>query len=183
MPALQPASATAGMLPIAAIGAVLVLVAWGVGAIFGHGRRTALWAAMLTCLAVILWVTIGLTVVTHSGGTGGVNLTPGQEIRRALETGAGAPWMNLVGNVLLFVPLGTVAAMMTRGGFFLRVVTGTGLGLALSAAIEATQYLLGRVADVDDIILNTAGAFLGAFAAALVLSLGGSSGRAERARA
>ncbi|WP_062465210.1 VanZ family protein [Demequina soli] len=175
--------AAESVLPIALVGGVLVLVAWGLGAIFGHGRRTALWAAMLTCLAVILWVTIGLTVVTHTGGSGGVNLTPGQEIRRALDTGAGGPRLNLVGNILLFVPLGTVAALMTRRGFVLRVLTGTALGFALSAAIESTQHLLGRVADVDDVILNTLGAFVGAFAAALLLALGVGSGRSERSRA
>ncbi|WP_062304807.1 VanZ family protein [Demequina subtropica] len=167
-------------LPIALIGGVLVLVAWGLGAIFGHGRRTALWAALLTCLAVIGWITIGLTLVTHDPGTGGVNLDPGQEIRRALNTGAREPWLNLVGNIVLFIPFGTVVALMTRRGIAMRVVTATFLGAALSAAIESTQYLLGRVADVDDIILNTSGAFLGALAAGVVLALGGSDAGRRR---
>ncbi|MDN4476415.1 VanZ family protein [Demequina sp. SYSU T00192] len=173
---------THGALPIALAGAVLVVIAWGLGSLFGHGRRTALWVAMLTCLAVIGWLTIGLTVVTHTGGTGGVNLTPGQEIQRALETGAREPWLNLVGNIVLFIPFGTVAALLTRSGLVLRVLTGTALGFALSACIEATQYLLGRVADVDDIILNTSGAFLGALAAALVLALGAGDPSSRRGR-
>lgn len=176
-------SSTYGVLPIAVGGALLVLVAWGLGAIFGHGRRTALWVAMLTCLAVILWLTVGLTLVTHAGGTGGVNLTPGQEIRRALDTGAREPWMNLVGNVILFIPFGTVVALLTRTGAFLRVLTGTVLGFALSVSIETVQYLLGRVADVDDVILNTAGAFLGALAAAVVLALGQPSRRDDAGEA
>ncbi|WP_062389712.1 VanZ family protein [Demequina iriomotensis] len=171
-----------GALPIAVVGGVLVLVAWGLGSLFGHGRRTALWAALLTCLAVIGWITIGLTLATHDPGTGGVNLDPGQEIRRALETGAGGPRLNLIGNIVLFIPFGTVVALMTPRGFALRVLTATFLGAALSTAIESTQYLLGRVADVDDVILNTAGAFLGALAAGIVLALGDSdAGRRRRA--
>ncbi|SEJ63346.1 VanZ family protein [Demequina mangrovi] len=171
----------AGMaLPIALIGGVLVLIAWGLGALFGHGRRTALWVALLTCLAVIGWITIGLTLVTHDPGTGGVNLDPGQEIRRAITTGAREPWLNLVGNIVLFLPFGTVVALLTQRGFVLRVLTATFLGAALSTAIESTQYLLGRVADVDDIILNTAGAFLGALAAGIVLALGDSAAEGRR---
>ena len=157
---------TEGALPIALVGAVLVALAWGVGAIFGHGRRTAAWEALLTCLAVIGWITIGLTVVQGDLGTGTVNLHWGQEIRRALDSGASAPWTNLVGNIVLFVPFGAVVALLVRGGALRRIATATVLAAALSVSIEAVQLLLGRVADVDDVVLNTGGALLGALVAA-----------------
>ena len=35
------------------------------------------------------------------------------------------------------------------------------LGLGASTAIESIQYFIGRSADVDDVLLNTAGALLG----------------------
>lgn len=75
-------------------------------------------------------------------------------------------------NVLLFVPL----------GFFLRVLGGRGIlvaglaGLAVSGFVELTQ-LTGvwglypcayRVFDVDDLVLNTAGALLGSVLALVV---------------
>lgn len=75
-------------------------------------------------------------------------------------------------NVLLFVPL----------GFFLRVLGGRGIvaagfgGVALSTFVELTQ-LTGvwglyscayRVFDVDDIVLNTAGALIGSVVAFIV---------------
>lgn len=166
------ATGTEGALPIALGGAVLMLVAWGVGTAFGHGRRAALWAALATCLAVIGWITIGLSIPNADPGSGGVNLTVFQEIQRALDTGAREPWMNLIGNVVLFAPLGAVVATMTRRGWALRVLTATFLAGALSALIEAVQFVLGRVADVDDVILNTAGALIGAVIAATVIELG-----------
>lgn len=74
-------------------------------------------------------------------------------------------------NVLLFIPVGILAVRWARAN----VLTGTLLGLALSLAIEATQYtgIWGvytcayRVADVDDLIVNTSGAFLGTLLAYL----------------
>lgn len=80
--------------------------------------------------------------------------------------------LQLLLNVLLFLPL----------GFFLRVLGGRGIltaflvGLGLSAFIETTQ-LTGvwglypcayRVFDVDDMLTNTTGALLGSLAALVV---------------
>lgn len=72
------------------------------------------------------------------------------------------PWLNLVGNIGLFVPLGYVAY---RGS----VVKAAAWGLACSLAIEVSQYVwaLG-FSDTDDLIFNTAGAWLGAWAASRI---------------
>lgn len=74
-------------------------------------------------------------------------------------------------NIILFMPLGILAVRWLRGNIF----TGVLLGFAVSLAIELTQYtgIYGlytcayRVADVDDLITNTAGALLGAIIAYL----------------
>ncbi|WP_423300064.1 VanZ family protein [Glutamicibacter nicotianae] len=74
-------------------------------------------------------------------------------------------------NVILFMPLGILAVRWLRGN----IITGVLLGFAASLAIELTQYtgIWGlytcayRVADVDDLITNTAGALLGAVIAYL----------------
>ncbi len=161
---------TEGALPLAAVGALLVALVWAVSAAMGRTGRPALWAALVVSLAVIGWITIGLTLARPHSGTAGLNLTLFQEINRALDTGATRPWVNLVGNVVMFVPFGALVASLVRRGFVARVVAATGLAVALSAAIEASQYMLGRVADVDDVVLNTAGAFLGAVVAAGVAS-------------
>ncbi len=158
----------AGAFAIVVVGAIVAVVAGAVGAFWGRAGRAALWVALAVSLAVIGWVTIGLTLVGGYGNGGGVNLSIGQEIERALRTGNVHVWLNVVGNVLMFMPLGATVTWLTRGHVVLRVLTATFLGGALSVAIECTQYVLGRVADVDDIILNTFGALLGSlFALAL----------------
>lgn len=81
--------------------------------------------------------------------------------------------MQVVLNVVLFVPFGILARGMTHRG----VALTTAAGLGLSLLIEATQYtgVWGlypcgfRVADVDDLMTNTAGALIGALLAPLVV--------------
>lgn len=65
-----------------------------------------------------------------------------------------------VGNLIWFVPLGMYARYRNakRG-----ILWAALLGLALSLFIETMQYLFGTgISELDDLILNTAGAVLGA---------------------
>ncbi|MFV0287685.1 MAG: VanZ family protein [Demequina sp.] len=158
-----------------ALGAVVTAV---VGARGGRSRRTALWGGLLLSLALIGMLTLASLVGDDFDGAQGVNLVPFQEIQRGLDSRGSTPWFNLVGNVLLFIPFGAAVASLARTGFLGRVVYGTLLGGLLSTGIELTQYWGGRVADIDDIILNTAGALLGALLAATVAGLAASHRRA-----
>lgn len=65
---------------------------------------------------------------------------------------------NVIGNMLLFMPYGFFAA------YYLKLKKPTiviALSLLVSFTIETTQLLIGRVFDIDDIILNFIGAILG----------------------
>ncbi|MGC3953786.1 MAG: VanZ family protein [Propionicimonas sp.] len=92
------------------------------------------------------------------------------DIREAIAAAGRLTWRNrallqAAFNVLLFVPLGYFLRVLARRG----IVLATLAGLAISAAIEFTQrtglwglyHCAYRVFDVDDLMLNTAGAFLG----------------------
>ena len=132
------------------LGAALVL-----GAVAYGRARWLLWLALAASVGVIAWLTLVLTF-GDAGGTG-LNLELFREIRRALN-GGGSGHLNLVGNVLMFVPVGALVAWLARRA---RVLTATGVGLLLSVGIEATQLGLGRVGDIDDVVLNAAGAAVG----------------------
>ena len=68
----------------------------------------------------------------------------------------------------MFVPLGFLGFFALRPQVGVVVV----LALALSTGIEVTQLLLGdRWVDIDDVLLNATGGFLGAVAAAGACSL------------
>lgn len=92
------------------------------------------------------------------------NLIPFLEIRRFWvyreQIGIWNVFLNLAGNVIGFIPFGFILPIMSpnmqRSGLVVF------FGMMMSIMVEAMQ-LLGHVGscDVDDVILNTTGAFLG----------------------
>ena len=59
----------------------------------------------------------------------------------------------------MFVPFGWLVVLATaRRPLVLAVIAGVGL----SVTIELAQSLIGRVSDIDDVILNGTGAVVGA---------------------
>lgn len=67
-------------------------------------------------------------------------------------------------NVLVFVPVGVLAALVLRRPTWLKVLA---VGAAVSAVVEITQLVTarllagGHVADVDDLLSNVTGALVG----------------------
>lgn len=107
----------------------------------------------------------------------GTNLRPFafvDDIRQAAAEAGRLSWRNRpllqAGfNVVLFLPLGYFLRRLARRG----IVVATLAGFGISALIELTQrtglwglyHCAYRVFDVDDLLLNTAGAFLGSLLA------------------
>ncbi len=67
---------------------------------------------------------------------------------------------NLLGNILAFVPMGFLVPLVWRKlSGFIKILL---VSFAASLAIEIAQYITGAgAADIDDLILNTAGGILG----------------------
>ena len=94
------------------------------------------------------------------------NLVPFSEIKRfwnmRYSYGWGVTIMNLLGNVVIFVPFGLLVPASAKKKYLKNFFTVMALTLALSAGIEVIQYLTKVGAfDIDDIILNFAGGFIG----------------------
>jgi len=62
-------------------------------------------------------------------------------------------------NALLFVPFGFYTPLMWRR--FRNVIRAVLLGLFLSLFVEVAQIFNHRVTDIDDLIMNTLGCFIG----------------------
>ncbi|MCD7885500.1 MAG: VanZ family protein [Lachnospiraceae bacterium] len=100
------------------------------------------------------------------GGTGeySYNIVPFREILRYIRyrevLGTRAVLINLLGNVIGFLPFGALVPLMVRGAR--RAWRMTLLSLEVSALVEFSQ-LIFQVGcfDVDDMILNTLGGLLG----------------------
>lgn len=76
------------------------------------------------------------------------------------------PGRYLLGNVIAFAPLGMFCGAWRprEHGWRRTLVTGLGVSLAIEGAQLALSLLMGywyRVADIDDLILNTTGVMLG----------------------
>jgi glycopeptide antibiotics resistance protein len=73
--------------------------------------------------------------------------------------------INLLGNILLFIPLGFFHRLSVRKKLWQSCV----FGLCLTVGIEVFQLFLPRATDIDDIILNFLGVAIGAAAASWLL--------------
>ncbi|SES42675.1 VanZ family protein [Psychrobacillus sp. OK032] len=68
-------------------------------------------------------------------------------------------YINFLGNIILFMPIGFLLPLLYRRMmYFPNTVI---IGLCISLFIEFTQIPQNRSSDVDDLWLNTLGAFLG----------------------
>ncbi len=131
---------------------------------------------VLARIALVMWiVVIGLvTLSPHNNQTQArgdaaieqadrhVNL-PGSVPRRIRVAEA-----DVIGNVLLFVPLGFLDAVSFRERRRVAVLLG---GVALTAAIESVQgvFLAARTASIADVATNSAGHVFGLVGASVLL--------------
>lgn len=85
-----------------------------------------------------------------------LQLTPLREICRAFK----GPWVMflMLANIGVFIPVGFFAALLWRKPRWWRSLAA---GFCTSFVIEFVQFFIGRSSDIDDLILNTAGALLG----------------------
>lgn len=153
-----------GPLPTVIVGFI------GLGVLLAVGLRRSTGTRRLA--AVLLGMTtvaiLALTLGDGDASLGrGINLRPGAGIRAELDNvNHTLGVVNVLGNIVMFVPLGWLTAVVVLYAPSSEVLAGlrrgTLAGLMLSLAIEVSQYFLGRAADVDDVLLNTAGALLGA---------------------
>lgn len=126
----------------------------------GERRRVLLNTALACAAAFIILYT---TILTRTPGAPEAILTP----FAALTAARVQPelYREMLMNIFLFFPLGLTLsnALPRKWHRWLRIILTTLVGCALSAGIEYAQYrcALG-LAETDDVICNTLGAFLGA---------------------
>jgi len=158
-----------GYLPLELLGATVATsfaVALGVAIPALHARDGAR-AVRNAARVLLVGSTVAIFTVTlaNGGSQTGVNLVPFKGIAGQLTNlNSAVGLLNIVGNAFMFVPAGFLAALAL--GWWVRRTTLA--GLALSVAIEVTQLTVGRSADIDDVILNSAGAALAVVALAVV---------------
>jgi glycopeptide antibiotics resistance protein len=151
------------LLPLIPLGLFLILVATVILSLIrtrrGTGPRTAIIASALevTLAASILSVLI-LTLPPSIHAPRTINLMPFEELRHAVGNFGIS---QLVGNTLLFVPLGFLAPL--RWPRIDSPIGAFAAAAGFSIAIEVLQFVLptGRQSSVTDVVMNTTGASAG----------------------
>ena len=149
-----------GAAPIAVLAMVVALTVTAGSARAVTPRTRVAWRA----LAGLLWLisvagVLYMTLALANPGGGGVNLVPFDEIGRQMaRSSRSLAIFNVIGNLLLLVPFGLLAHAAWRWAWW----PTTLVAAIFSTGIEACQFLTGRTADIDDVLLNTAGASLAA---------------------
>ena len=109
-------------------------------------------------LGFIIYVMALFRVVTFQDVSwSSSNFIPFKEMFR-YEFGTKLFYKNVVGNMLMFIPYGFFISYFLKTKNPLLILLLTTL---VSVTIEFTQLLIGRVFDIDDIMLNIIGGLLG----------------------
>jgi glycopeptide antibiotics resistance protein len=115
----------------------------------------------LALIAYIIFL-LNLAFFQFTSKSATPNVIPLRSIGRDIKHGGLELVVNLLGNIVAFVPMGLLLPLIrTRPTRLWHVIV---FSLALSASIEAGQLYSGRrVPDVDDLILNSLGGAAGYF--------------------
>jgi glycopeptide antibiotics resistance protein len=141
------------MIFIAAIILIILRTTW----LFRNKRKIVLYRELLS-LMFLMYVLLLFQVVTYQDVSfSGSNYQPLKEILR-YRLGSTLFYKNVVGNLVMFIPFGFFITYYLK---FKNIIPVLVISMITSVSIEATQLMIGRVFDIDDIILNVVGSILG----------------------
>ena len=140
---------------------LLLLIGWTFLCRNVKGKTCVVSNAVLSCLIMI--VILYVTIFTRTPGVYQVNLRPLSTLAAAQEQPE--LYREMLMNIFLFFPLGLTLsnALPRKLRLGMRIGITTFTGFLLSVGVELTQYVCSiGMAETDDVICNTMGAFLGA---------------------
>lgn len=113
----------------------------------------------LISLSFVIYILCLFQVVTFQDGVtwSTNNFIPFREILR-YNMGSHLFFKNVIGNMLMFMPYGLFISFYLKNK---KANLTLILTLVASFSIEVVQMVIGRVFDIDDIILNLLGGYLG----------------------
>ena len=119
-------------------------------------KKFLLHKEIIYLLAVIYLLCLFHVVTFQDINYGTSNFIPFKEIFR-YDIGSHKFFRNVMGNIMLFIPFGFLSSYLLKNR---KLGVVTILTIIASLTIEVVQYYIGRVFDIDDIILNYLGVLL-----------------------
>lgn len=112
----------------------------------------------LVSLVFIVYIMLLFYAVTFQDANWATsNFIPFKEVFR-YEFGSRLFIKNVLGNMLMFIPFGFFSSYFLKENKILPILIIT---MIVSVTIELTQLKIGRVFDIDDILLNLIGGIIG----------------------
>ena len=130
---------------------ILAPLYWVLNKAYFHDARKSFLYFIFSCYLSVVYVLVGMPNVTYIRPEINLNLIP---IIGMIED-----WKNSILNVLLFIPLGAMLPVLWNK-FRTRKYTIL-FGFGTSLTVELLQMLTFRATDINDLITNTLGAYLG----------------------
>lgn len=144
-----------GMLPLVIFVSIVII---SLRLTYLKGSKKIVFHKELLMLIFIIYILCLYHVVTVQDiNYGGINLIPFKEMFR-YEIGSYKFIKNIIGNIVLFIPYGFFSSYYLDNK---KMSTNIFLCLVATFTIETIQYYIGRVFDIDDIILNVIGGLIG----------------------
>jgi len=136
---------------------IVIIASMRVIYLLKYKKEIIMYKELINLLFIIYVLCLFYVVTFQDVSFNNSNLTPFNEMFR-YDFGSKLFIKNVLGNVFLFVPYGFFTA------YYLKLEKPSSileLSLLVSMTIEFTQLMIGRVFDIDDIILNSIGGVLG----------------------
>ena len=124
-----------------------------------HNTGKSILYYLFSCYLAVVYVLVGLPNVTYIRPEVNLNLIP--------FVGMIGDWKNSLLNVLLFIPLGMSLPVLWSS--FRAGKNALFFGFCTSLAIELLQMLTYRATDINDVITNTFGTYLGFLSTKILL--------------
>ena len=122
----------------------------------GH-KKIILYKELLMLIFIIYALCLFHVVTYQDVNFGTNNFIPFKEIFR-YDLGTPKFIKNIIGNIIMFIHFGFFASYFLKSK---KIGIPLILTIILTTTIETVQYYIGRVFDIDDIILNIVGGILG----------------------
>ena len=120
-------------------------------------KKFQLHRELIYLISIVYMLCLFHGVTFQDNNYGISNFIPFKEIFR-YSIGSDKFIKNVMGNIVLFIPYGFLASYFLDNK---KISVISVLTIIISLTIESVQYYIGRVFDIDDIILNLLGGIIG----------------------
>lgn len=135
----------------------VIVISMRITYIIKNQEKFILYKELLSFVFIIYVLCLFYVVTFQDVGWSKSNFIPFKEMFR-YNIGSKLFIKNVIGNIIMFIPYGFFVSYFLN---LKKTKSMTLMALLVSLSIEFTQLVIGRVFDIDDIILNTIGGIIG----------------------